>query len=187
MRHNPPARVGRAQPGMGVLMVINRVQDAEPFAGHSPDQERPLASYAVLTGVFLSLTTAFLAWIRASGRELPERIGTGDLALITVATHKSSRLIAKDRVTSAVRAPFTRFEGDAGPGEVSEQARGRGLRRAIGELVICPYCLGLWIAAAFAAGLAVAPRATRWIASVLTALFGADLLQIAYKKAEDSL
>jgi hypothetical protein len=111
----------------------------------------------------------------------------GDLALITVATHKASRLVAKDRVTSSVRAPFTRFEGDAGPGEVSEEARGSGLRRAIGELVICPYCIGLWIASAFAAGLVVAPHATRWVASVLSAMFGSDLLQIAYKKAEDTL
>jgi Protein of unknown function (DUF1360) len=188
MRHNRrPGGVWRPQPGMNVPMVTNSVQDAEPFAGHSPDQERPLGSYAALTGAFLALTTAFLGWIRASGRELPERVAPGDLALITVATHKASRLIAKDRVTSAVRAPFTRFEGDAGPGEVSEKARGRGLRRAIGELIICPYCLGLWMAAAFAAGLVVAPRATRWIAAVLSVLFGADLLQIAYKKAEDSM
>ena len=32
---------------------------------------------------------------------------------------QSTRLIAKDRVTSALRAPFTEFEDDAGPGEVS--------------------------------------------------------------------
>ena len=108
-------------------------------------------------------------------------------ALVTVATSKASRLIAKDRVTSTVRAPFTRYEDDAGPGEVDESARGRGLRRAIGELLICPYCVGMWISAAFAAGLIVAPRFTRWFAAVLTALFGADLLQIAYKKAEDTL
>jgi hypothetical protein len=110
-----------------------------------------------------------------------------DLALLTVATHKASRLIAKDRVTSTVRAPFTRFEGDAGPGEVSEAARGRGLRRAVGELLICPYCMGLWVASALTAGLIAVPRPTRWLASVLTALFGADMLQIAYKKAEDAL
>jgi hypothetical protein len=90
-------------------------------------------------------------------------------------------------VTSTVRAPFTRFEGDAGPGEVSEAARGRGLRRALGELLVCPYCVGLWIATAFAAGFVVAPRPTRWIASVLSATFGSDVLQIAYKKAEDTL
>jgi hypothetical protein len=169
------------------VSTAERIQDVGPFAGHSPEQERPLGGYAVLTGVFAAAVGGFFAWIRASGRELPERTSPGDLALITVATHKASRLLAKDRVTSAVRAPFTRFEGDAGPSEVSESARGRGVRRAIGELIICPYCLGLWIAAGFAAGLVVAPRATRWVAGVLTALFGSDLLQIAYKKAEDAM
>jgi Protein of unknown function (DUF1360) len=169
------------------MTTSTRVQDVEPFAGHSPGQERPLGGYATLMGLFGLAVGGFATWMRRSGRELPERIAPGDLALITLATHKTSRLVAKDRVTSTVRAPFTRFEGDAGPGEVSEKARGRGLRRAVGELLICPYCIGLWIAAAFAAGLVVSPRATRWVASVLTAVFGSDLLQIAYKKAEDSL
>ena len=168
-------------------MTTTRVQDAEPFAGHSPAQERPLGGYAVLMGSFAAAAAGFAAWLRSSGREIPDRVPAGDLALMTVATHKASRLIAKDRVTSTVRAPFTRFEDDAGPGEVSEEARGRGLRRAIGELIVCPYCLGVWIAAAFAVGLIVAPAPTRWVASVLTAVFGADVLQIAYKKAEDTL
>jgi hypothetical protein len=164
-----------------------RVQDVEPFAGHSPAQERPLGGYATLMAAFAAAGGGFAAWVRASGKELPERISGRDLALVTIATHKASRLIAKDRVTSTVRAPFTRFEDDAGPGEVSEKARGRGLRRAVGELIVCPYCMGMWIATAFAAGLVAAPRPTRWAASVLTAVFGSDLLQIAYKKAEDSL
>lgn len=70
---------------------------------------------------------------------------------------------------------------------MEEQPRGSGLRLALGELLVCPYCLGLWIAAVFAAGLIVVPRPTRWIASVLSVLFGADVLQIAYKKLEDTL
>jgi hypothetical protein len=167
--------------------MTQRVQDLGPFAGHSPQDERPLGGYAVLTGVFAALAGGFSVWFRASGRDLPERVDGRDLALITVATHKASRLVAKDRVTSTVRAPFTRYEDDEGPSEVSEAARGRGLRRAVGELIICPYCVGLWFSAAFTAGLLVAPRFTRWIAAVLTALFGADVLQIAYKKAEDAL
>jgi hypothetical protein len=167
--------------------MAQRVQDIGAFQGHSPQQERPLCGYAVLMGLFAGIAGGFAAWFRASGRELPERMEARDLALITLATHKASRLVAKDRVTSTVRAPFTRYEDDAGPGEVSEAARGRGLRRAIGELIICPYCIGMWISAMFAAGLLVAPRFTRWFAAVLAALFGADLLQIAYKKAEDTL
>jgi hypothetical protein len=168
-------------------MSVSPAQESPPFRGHSPEQERPLGGYALLIGLFSTLTAAFTVWMRASDRELPERFSMGDLALITVATHKASRLIAKDRVTSSVRAPFTRFQGDAGPSEVDEAARGRGLRRAVGELIVCPYCLGLWIAALLAAGMVVAPRPTRWAGSVLTALFGADMLQIAYAKAEETL
>jgi hypothetical protein len=167
--------------------MAQRLQDIGAFEGHSPQQERPLGGYAFLVGVFTTMAGAFAAWFRASGRELPERMDPRDLVLVTVATHKASRLLTKDRVTSAVRAPFTRFEGDAGPGEVSEAARGRGLRRAVGELIVCPYCVGMWLSASFAAGLLVVPRFTRWFAAVLSAVFGADLLQIAYKKAEDAL
>jgi len=163
-----------------------RVQDLKPLRGHSPDQERPLGAYATLSGTFGAAAAAFVTWFARSGRPLPDHPATGDLVLLATATHKLSRLITKDRVTSAVRSPFTEFQGDAGPGEVSEAARGRGLRRAIGELLVCPYCLGLWIAGAFTAGLLVAPRATRWTASVLTTLFASDLLQLAYKRAEGS-
>jgi hypothetical protein len=168
-------------------VTATRIQDVEPFAGHSPAQERPLGGYAALMATFATGVGGFIAWMRASGRELPERVDGRDLALMTVATHKAARLVSKDRVASGVRAPFTRFEGDAGPGEVSETARGRGLRRAVGELITCPYCVGLWIATFLAAGFAVAPRPTRWVATVLTAVFGSDVLQIAYKKAESSM
>jgi hypothetical protein len=156
------------------------------LSGYAPGEDRPLRGYAVLMAAFSGATVAFSTWIRSSGRELPEQLRPGDLALVTVATHKAARLLAKDRVTSAVRAPFTSFEEDGGPGEVEERARGRGLRRAFGELLICPYCLSMWIATAFAAGLVIAPRPTRWAASVLTVVFGSDVLQAFYKKLENS-
>lgn len=138
-------------------------------------------------GTFAALSGGFVTWFRRSGRELPDTIATRDLVLIAIATHKSSRLIARDRVTSTVRAPFTTFQDDAGPSEVDEAARGHGLRRAIGELLICPYCLGLWVAGVLVAGMLSAPRATRWSVSILVALTGADALQIAYAKAEQAL
>jgi hypothetical protein len=168
-------------------MSSSALQDHPPFTGHSPEQERPLGGYAALMGTFAALCGALITWLRASGRELPETIETRDLALVAIATHKSARLVARDRVTSTLRAPFTTFQDDAGPSEVDEAARGHGLRRAIGELLICPYCLSLWLATAFVAGLVVAPRSTRWIASTFVALTGADALQIAYAKAEQAL
>lgn len=163
------------------------LKDVGPFAGHAPDQERPLGGYALLTSTYLTLTYGFATWLHRSGRRVEDRVEGKDIVLVAIATHKLSRLIAKDRVTSVVRAPFTEFQDDAGPGEVEEAARGHGLRRAIGELLICPYCLGMWVSTAFTAGLVVAPRPTRWVMSVFAALTGSDALQIAYAKAEDSL
>jgi hypothetical protein len=168
-------------------MVTETRSSAGPLAEYAPGEERPLGGYAALTATFAGLASGFSIWVRRSGRELPERIDGRDLALITVATHKASRMLAKDRVTSAVRAPFTRYQADGGPAGVEERPRGRGLRRAIGELLICPFCLSVWIGFAFAAGLVVAPRPTRWAASVLAVVFGSDVLQVAYKRLEDTL
>lgn len=163
------------------------LQDMPPFAGHSPEQERPLGSYAVMMGAFAAACGGFGAWLRSSGRELPQEIATRDLALAAVATYKASRLLTRDRITSAIRAPFTRYQDDAGRSEVNEAARGSGLRRAVGELLVCPYCLDMWTATSLMGGLVAAPRATRWVASVFTVLAGADALQMAYIKAESIL
>jgi hypothetical protein len=156
-----------------------------PFSGYAPPSERPpLGSFAALTAVFnAGFGGALLAAARK--RRLPERVGAGDVVLIGTASHKLSRLVAKDKVTSFVRAPFTEYEGGAGPAEVQESVRGKGLRRAIGELIACPYCLGLWSAGALHVGLIWAPRTTRVVASTLSALTISDFLQIAYKAAED--
>jgi hypothetical protein len=150
-----------------------------------PGEHRPLGAYAGIITAFGLYLGGALALLRARGRELPERPGAGDLLLSAVATHKVSRLLAKDRVTSAIRAPFTRYQEAAGHGEVEEEPRGRGLRLAIGELLVCPFCLAQWVAATFAIGLVAAPRLTRFIAGIYVAETLADVMQLAYKAAED--
>lgn len=154
---------------------------------YSPDEERPLASYATLAGTYVTVVGGALLALRARGHELPTRIAPGDILLTGIATHKASRLITKDRVTSFVRAPFTRYQEPGGQGEVEEQAYGHGLRLAVGELLVCPYCLAQWVATGFALGLIGAPRFTRLVGSVFVAHSVADFLQIAYRAAEDQL
>src|SRR6188474_2840488 len=58
-------------------------------------------------------------------------------------------------------------------------------RRSGGELLVCPYCLDLWVVAGFSLGLLFAPRLTRFLASVFSALTISDFLQIAYRAAEE--
>jgi uncharacterized protein DUF1360 len=153
--------------------------------GYAPPREQPpFGAYAGFTAAFNAAFAGALAAAARSGK-LPERIEPGDVVLLGVATHKLSRLITKDRVMAFARAPFTEYEQPGGPGEVEERPRGKGLRRAIGELLVCPYCLGLWTSASMHAGLLFAPRVTRTVASTFTALALADFLQIAYKAAED--
>jgi hypothetical protein len=152
---------------------------------YDSDQHHPLAGYAALAATFGAAFAGSLVLARARGRELPERIGIVDVVLTGIATHKVSRLLAKDRVTSFLRAPFTEFEDDVGHGEIEERARGRGLQRAIGELVICPYCLGQWVAGAFAVGHVAAPRLTRLLTAMWTAEAIGDAAQLAYHAAEE--
>lgn len=157
-----------------------------PYAGYAdPERRPPLAAYATFAAVFHGAMVGAAIAAKRSGRDLPERVGAGDIALIGTASHKLSRLVAKKKVTAFIRAPFTELQGKGGPAELEERARGTGLRRALGELLICPYCLGLWASGAFHAGLLFAPRATRFSASVLSAMTISDFLQIAYKAAED--
>jgi hypothetical protein len=152
---------------------------------YAPHEHRPLAAYAGLTAAFGAALGGSLLGLRAGGRELPERLPASDLALAGIATHKVSRLLAKDKVTSFLRAPFTRYEEPAGHGELEEAPRGTGLRYAAGELLVCPYCLAQWVAAGFAVGLVAAPRTTRLIAGIYAAETISDFLQLAYKAAED--
>jgi hypothetical protein len=144
------------------------------------DKPIPLKSYAALATVF---NVALATGIAATRDDLPERFGPTDLILLGVATHKYSRLVAKDRVTSFLRAPFVRYEGEAGPSEVSETPRGQGPQRAIGELVNCPFCLGMWVASGLGLGFVAAPRVTRFVAGVGAALAVADFLHLAHAAA----
>jgi Protein of unknown function (DUF1360) len=156
------------------------LQRAEPFARHA-EQHRPLAAYGALALAFNGLVAAGIEAARRRGG-LPRRWDAHDVLLLGVATAKLSRLIAKDRVLAVVRAPFTEFQDDTERGEVEESARGTGMQRAMGELLICEYCLGQWVAAGFVLGAALAPRPTRAVAAIFTVYAMSDAVNIARSK-----
>ncbi|MCP2258829.1 Protein of unknown function (DUF1360) [Streptoalloteichus tenebrarius] len=144
------------------------------------DQRKPLRGYAVLLGTYLATVGGLAGTARALGRPLPDRVRLGDFALLSLATHKLSRLLTKDSVTSPLRAPFTRYRGRAGASEVNEEPRGGELRHRVGELLTCPFCTSMWVSTALTAGVVLAPRLTRLVCAGLGAVAVSDALQLAY-------
>lgn len=152
----------------------------EVFEGYgAEDQELP--SYATLAGVFNLIFAVFLLVTKGAGRPIPERVDAKDIALLGVATHKLSLILSQDAVTSPLRAPFTERQDKESPKSIDEKPRGKGLRRSIGELLTCQFCLGMWVAAFFTYGLVLASRVTRLIATILTILTISDHLHQTYK------
>src|SRR3954465_7148514 len=154
-----------------------RIQKREYTNG----EERPLAGDLGAMGGYGGPVSAAAAAVRASGRELPERIPLGDAALLTVATFRLARRIAKDPVTAPLRAPFVRFEGTSGHAEVAEEVREHGgVKHAVGELLTCPFCLAQWVGTGLVFGYVTAPKATRLAALTMTMIAGSDVLQFVY-------
>jgi hypothetical protein len=172
---------GHAEPMHDVTATAARAAERISEGYDRPD--RPLGGYLAIMGGYGALMTS-AATLLARRNRLPNGVAAGDAVLLALATHKLSRTLTKDAVASPLRAPFTRFKGAAGPGEVNESVRGEGVQKAAGELISCPFCLDQWVASAFVVGLAVAPRVTRLIASTFAVRAGADFLHFAYAAAE---
>lgn len=160
----------------------DRVSGAASAVGarYSGEADRPLRGYTITMTVYAGLVGGLAGLARITGRDIPERLSASDVVLSAAATHKLSRLLAKDPVTSPLRAPFTAYQGTEGPAELKEEVRGQGGRKTVGELVTCPFCTGVWVATGLTAGLVYLPRTTRLAMGTLAALAGADMLQFAH-------
>lgn len=154
---------------------------ADRYAG---GHRRPLGGYVATLGTYSAVVAGLAAAGRISGHRLPERLATQDVVLASIATHKLSRLLTKDSVTSPLRAPFTRYQEPGGPGELHEEVRGSGVGHAVGELLTCPFCIAVWVATGLSAGMVFAPRLTRLVAATFTAVAVSDLLQLGYAAAQ---
>jgi hypothetical protein len=154
-------------------------------AAYRGDAERPLGGYLTLSTAYLVGAVSAYLTARRAGRAAPA-LSPWDVTQLSVATHKLSRMLAKDPIASPIRAPFTAYEGVSAPSELHEEVRGHGLQHSIGELLTCPMCLAQWVATGFSMGLIVAPTATRLALSTFTAVAGADFLQHVYVKLQEA-
>lgn len=149
------------------------------------DRDLPLGGYGALAAAFnIGAAAIGAAAERMAAEKVPRKFKTVDLLVLGLATYRLSRLISKDLVTRPLRKPFTRLEsyGD-NPHEVEEKPHGTGMRRAIGDLLVCPMCVGTWVAAALVAGYTLLPRGTR----ALSRVFAADAMSEALNTAHAAI
>ncbi|MFJ3038091.1 MULTISPECIES: DUF1360 domain-containing protein [Streptomyces] len=163
--------------------------DLEQRYADGEETQTPLAGYAALATTFAATAGAFAVTAWRRGVRLPDTVPAWDVALLGTATFKASRLLTKDKVTSFLRAPFTRREREGNANEVMDAGRGTGLRRAVGDLISCPFCTSTWVAGGLVGTYAVAPRAARLVCAGLSAVVVSDWLHYAWsltaQKAEE--
>lgn len=137
--------------------VTSRTEFAETTRANGArpaDHRSELSTYGSLLAAFVLL----LARLSGQGRE-DTRIDLSDVALIGLASSEVARIVARDRATVFLRAPFT-------SDDAAQQPTGDGMRRTIGELLTCPHCSSVWIAAALSALFLRSPRRARFLSAV---------------------
>jgi hypothetical protein len=137
----------------------------------------PYGSYAAIVATFGGLLTAAGALSRKLDRN-PQCQTPLDLAVLSLATFKAARTLARDDVTSFIRRPFV--HGEPKLVEDEEPVQTGGLDQAIGELVTCTRCVGTWAAAGLASTQILAPRFGRLLTWSLGAAALNDFLQAAF-------
>jgi hypothetical protein len=129
-------------------------------------------TYSALSSTFLATFTLFSYLTRRKRTELKPF----DLILLGLSSFRLGRMVSYDLVMESIRAPFTETLPDpTGAGETVEP-KGTGWRRAMGNMLCCPICVGTWIAAALVYGLELAPRPTRLLVSIMGSIGLGELL-----------
>jgi hypothetical protein len=145
-------------------------------------EEEPLVDYALLITSFVAVTGVSLARAAARGTR-PDRFPLSDVLLLGLAAARLTRLFTREKVTRVVRAPFTEVDADARQDEVKEHPRGQGLTRAMGELLTCPRCFGMWTSAGMGVAYVFAPVATRIASGILAISLVNDLANVRFARA----
>ena len=135
-------------------------------------QER--ATYLTLTGLFFAIFALF-SWRRHRQSDAVN-LKSRDLVMLGFASYRLGHLISFDKVTEPLRQPFTETKMDDFGAAMTVEARGEGIRRALGELVSCPICAGTWGAAALVYGLNLFPGPARIFTTILGAIGMGEVL-----------
>ena len=84
-------------------------------------------------------------------------------------------------MTASFRAYFSRHKEDLGYCEVNEEARREGIRRALGELLTCNYCMDMWVGLGVLASLRKFPEESRVAMRLFSSVAIANFMHVLYE------
>jgi hypothetical protein len=129
------------------------------------------SDYAALSAGWAALLGAVLVAAHDKG---DEPVRPAEALPLGLATFALAKLVAKEKVDAWVREPFV--EEHAG----GREPKGEGLRYAVGELITCTRCVGVWSALGLTALRVTRPREARVVNAVLGASAINDVAQAGF-------
>lgn len=106
-------------------------------------------TYSFFLISYLALWVGFLLAMHGAGAAWPRGVSGIDMLLLCLATFRLTSVVTEEKVARCLRAPFCEVktrQGSDGAELQEEVPTGRGLRRLVGELLLCPWCTGIWVA-----------------------------------------
>ena len=103
-----------------------------------------------------------------------EPVRATEIVPLGIATFALAKLVSKEKVDAWVREPFVEETADG------RRPKGEGLRYAVGEMLTCTRCVGVWSALGLTALRVVRPREARVVTTVLGASAVNDVAQAGF-------
>jgi hypothetical protein len=149
----------------------------QPTTETAPGALTSREDYAVLGTVFLAGLAGVIALDRRRGRAGASAIAPGEMPALALATFALADTVTKEKVSTWLRHPFVEEDAEHRP----LAPKGRGMQRAVGELLTCTRCVGTWSALALVGLRTASPAAGRTTANVLALAGANDLMQGGFR------
>lgn len=101
--------------------------------------------------------------------------------LLGLATFRLTRLLVFDEITNFIRSPFHKIEEEElEDGTIEEviHIKGSGLRRFLGELLVCHWCTGVWCAVIIFFGYTLIPNVFTPLVVILALAAVSSIIQV---------
>jgi hypothetical protein len=143
-----------------------------------------LRLYPLFMATYVGLWALFLLVRWALDRPWPDHVDAIDLLLLCLAVFRLTEIVTEEKVARFLRAPFckvVRRKLPDGTEEEDEVPTDGGIRHVAGELLLCPWCAGVWIGTLLTFAWVLAPGFTRVVLVAFAVAAGGLIFQIFAK------